>query len=64
VFHPDVAKVDISYVVIVIHVCCELLFSMFHLFSRRMLQVWLSRCCIYFHTYIASVLSGCYVCML
>ena len=33
-FHMDVAKVDrdVSYVAMVVHVCCKLLFSMFHLF--------------------------------
>jgi hypothetical protein len=33
-----------------------------YLFFRRMLQVWLSGCCICFHTYVASVLSGCCIC--
>jgi hypothetical protein len=32
---------------------------MFHLFF--ILQVWLSRCCICFYTYVASVLPGCCV---
>ena len=33
-FHTDVAKVDqdVAYVAIVVHVCCKLMFSMFHLF--------------------------------
>jgi hypothetical protein len=29
-----------------VHVCCKHLFSMFHLFFRRMLQVCLSGCCV------------------
>jgi hypothetical protein len=60
----DVVKVDrdVAYVVLVIHVCYKLLFSMFHFF-QRMLQVCLSGCCICFHTYIASVLSECCVCL-
>ena len=42
VFHTDVTKVDwdVAHVAIVVHVCCKILFSMFHLF---------------FPTYIASV---------
>ena len=33
-FHADIAKVyqDVAYVAMVVHVCCKLLFSMFHLF--------------------------------
>jgi hypothetical protein len=33
-FHTDVAKVDqdVAHVAMVVHVCCKLLFSMFHLF--------------------------------
>ena len=40
-FQMDVAKVDrdVSYVVIVVRVCCKLLFPMFHLFFRCMLRV-------------------------
>jgi hypothetical protein len=46
----DVIKVDrnVVYVAMIIHVCCKLLFSMFHLFSKHMLQVRLFRCCICF----------------
>jgi hypothetical protein len=57
----DDAKVDrdITYVAMVVDVYCKLLFSMFHLFFRRMLQV-----CLYmFHTYVVSVLFSCYVCL-
>ena len=33
-FHADVTKVDrdVAYVAMVVHVCCKLLFPMFHLF--------------------------------
>jgi hypothetical protein len=57
VFRTDVAKVgqDVAYVAMFVHVCCKLLFSMFHLFFRCMLQVCLSKCYINFHTYDASV---------
>ena len=43
VFHTDVAKVDrdVPYVAMVVHVCCNRLSSMFHLF---------------FQTYVANVL--------
>jgi hypothetical protein len=44
-FHANVAKEDRD-VAIVVHVCCKLLFPMFHLF---------------FQTYVASVLSGYYI---
>jgi hypothetical protein len=49
VFHMDIAKVDqdVAYVAMVIHICCKLMFSMFYLFFRRMLQV---------------CLFGCYIC--
>jgi hypothetical protein len=42
IFHMDVAKVDsnVAYVAMVVHVCCKLLFPMFHLF---------------FQTYVASL---------
>jgi hypothetical protein len=64
VFQMDVATVDrdVTYAILIIHVCYELLLSMFHLFFQRMLQVCLSEYCIYFHIYIASVLSRCCVC--
>jgi hypothetical protein len=64
VFYIDVAKVDrdIAYVAMVVHVCCKLLFPMFHLLFRRMLQVCLFWMLHIFHTYVASVLSRCCVC--
>jgi hypothetical protein len=57
VFYADDAIVDrvVAYVAMVVHVCCKLLFTMFHLFSsRRMLQACLFGCCIYF-TYMLQV---------
>jgi hypothetical protein len=41
-FHTDVVKVDrnVAHIAMVVHVCCKLVFSMFHLF---------------FSTYVASV---------
>jgi hypothetical protein len=65
VFYVDVAKVDrdVAYVAMDVHVCCKLLFPMFHLFFfRRMLQVSFIWMLHMFHTYVASVLSGCCVC--
>jgi hypothetical protein len=71
VFHMDVVKVNrvVTRVAMVVHVCCKLMFSMFRLIfpmyvaSVCMLQVCLSRCCIYFHTYDESVLSRCCICL-
>jgi hypothetical protein len=60
VFYTNVAKVDqdVVYVAMGVHVCCKRLSPMFHLVFRHMLQVffWM------LHTYVVSVLSGCYVC--
>jgi hypothetical protein len=49
-FHMDVEKVDrnIAYVVMAAYVCCKHLFSMFHLFFGRTLQVCLFGYCICF----------------
>ena len=61
----DVAKVDrdVAYVGMVVHVCCKLLFSMFYLFFRHMLQVCLSACCICFtHMLQVFYLTVAYVC--
>jgi hypothetical protein len=40
-FHMDVAKVDpdVAYVAMVLHVCCKLLFSMFHRFFRHIVGI-------------------------
>jgi hypothetical protein len=64
VFHMDVVKVnrDVAYVAMVVYVCCKLLFPMFHLFFRRLLQVCLSGCYICFTHMFTSVLSGYCVC--
>jgi len=43
-----------------VHVSCKRLFSMFHLFFRRMLFIWMLHM---FHTYVAIVLFGCCVCV-
>jgi hypothetical protein len=46
----------------VVHVCCKLLFSMFHLFFQTYVVsvfIWMLHI---FHTYVVSVLSICYVC--
>jgi hypothetical protein len=50
VFRMDVAKVDqdVAFVEWFVHICRNSLFSMFHLFFGRILQVSLSRCCICF----------------
>jgi hypothetical protein len=62
-FHVDVAKLDrdVAYVVMVIHVCCKRLFQMFQLFQTYVTYVliWVLHM---FHTYVASVLSGCCIC--
>ena len=63
-FHADVAKVDqdVAYVAMDVHVFCKLLFSMFHLFFQMYAAnvfIWMLHM---FHTYVASVLSGCCVC--
>jgi hypothetical protein len=71
VFHADVAKVDrdVAYIAMIIHVCCKCLFLMFHLFFRRMLQVYLSGYCIClqlffkcFYVCFACALGACFEC--
>jgi hypothetical protein len=63
-FHTDVTKVDqdIAYVAMVVHVYCKRMFPMFLLFSDVVASVfiWMLQM---FHTYVASVLSGYYVCL-
>jgi hypothetical protein len=63
--HIDVAKVnrDDSYVAMVVDVCCKLLFSMFHMFFRCILQLCLSGYFIFFTHILRSVLSRCCVCL-
>jgi hypothetical protein len=67
VLHFDVAKVDrdVAYVAIAIHVCFKCLFQMFHLFLFfKMFVVSVFICMLHiFHTHVASVLSGCYICL-
>jgi hypothetical protein len=57
VFHINVAKLDqdVTYVAMVVHVCCKCLFPMFHLFFRRMLQVFYLDVSSVFQTYVTSV---------
>jgi hypothetical protein len=59
----DVAKVDwdVTYVAMVVHVCCKHLFPMFHLFFRLMLQVCLSGCCSFTYILQAFYLDVVYV---
>jgi hypothetical protein len=65
VFYMNVAKVDrdVAYVSMVVHVCCKLLFPMFHLFFQKYVVsvfIWMLHM---FYTYVVIVLSGCYVCL-
>jgi hypothetical protein len=68
VFHMDVAKVDRGVVKVdqdvamVVHICCNRLYPMFHLFFQTMLQVYLSRCCICFTHMFQVFLSACCIC--
>jgi hypothetical protein len=50
VFHADVASVDwdVAYVAMIVHLYCKHLSPMFHLFFRRILQLYLFGCCICF----------------
>jgi hypothetical protein len=65
-FYTDVAKVDrdVAHVAMVVHVCCNLLFSIFHLFffPTYVASMFIG-CCICFHTYDTSVSYGCCVCL-
>jgi hypothetical protein len=65
VFHMDVTKVDrdVAYVVVVAHVCYKHLFLMFHLFFHMYVASVFIRILHMFRIYVASVLSGCYVCL-
>jgi hypothetical protein len=54
---------DVTYVAIVVQVCCKRLFPMFHLFFRRTLQIYLCACCIYFtHMLLVFYLDVAYGC--
>jgi hypothetical protein len=65
VLHTDATKVDrdVAHIVMVVHVCCKLLFLMFHLFFSDVCCKCVYLDCICFHTYDTSVLSGCCVCL-
>jgi hypothetical protein len=59
-FNTDITKVDqdVAYVAMVVHVCCKLLFSMFHLFfSTYVANVFIWMLQMFSHM-TASVLSG------
>ena len=58
------SRSDVTYFVIVVHVCCKLLFPMFYLFFQKYFAsvfIWMLHM---FHTYIASVLSGYCICFI
>jgi hypothetical protein len=64
VFYMDVAKVDRddAYVAVVVHLCCKLLFPMFHLFFQTYVAsvfIWIY--CICFTHMFASILFGCFI---
>ena len=61
-FQMNVVKVDrdLTYVAMVVHVCCKLLFSMFHLF-------FLDICCKYIYldvAYVSRICCKCFTWML
>jgi hypothetical protein len=63
-FDVDVPKEDrdVAYAAIAVHVCCKLLFHMFHLFVQTYVAsvfIWMLHT---FHTYAAIVLFGCCIC--
>jgi hypothetical protein len=59
VFHMDIVKVDrdIAYVAMVVHICCKLLFLMFHLFFQTYFASVFMLMLYMFHTYVASVIA-------
>jgi hypothetical protein len=61
VFHMDITKVDqdVSYVAMVVHICCKRVFQMFHLFFKRMLQV-----CLWDVAYVSHICYKCFIWML
>jgi hypothetical protein len=64
-FHTDIAKVDrdVAYIAMVVHVYCNHLSLMFHLFSRYTLEVCLSGCYICFtHMLQVFYLDVAYIC--
>jgi hypothetical protein len=64
-FQMDVAKVDrdVTYVSMVVHVCCKCPLPMFHLYFRTYVAsvfIWMLYM---FHAYVACILSGCCLCL-
>ena len=60
-FHADVVKIDRD-IIMVVHVCCKLMFTMFYLFFQTYVVsvfIWMLHI---FHTHVSSVLSGCCIC--
>ena len=57
VFYTDVAKVDrdVAYVKMVLHICCKLLFPMFHLFFQTCVAIVFIWVLHIFHTYVECV---------
>jgi hypothetical protein len=59
----QVFYMDVAYVAVVAHICCIRLFPMSHLFFQRMLQMYLSGCCICFtHMLQVFYLNIAYIC--
>jgi hypothetical protein len=60
--YMDVAKIDqdVSYVAMVVHLCCKRLFQMFRQFLQTYVGSVFIRIFYMFHTYVASV----FICML
>ena len=70
-FHTDVAKIEqdvakidrnVTYVAMVVHVCCKHLSQMFYLFFQTYVASVFISMLHMFYTYVASVLSACCVC--
>ena len=58
VFHTDVAKVDrdVTYVAMVVHVCCKCIFQMFYLFSNVCYK------CVYLDVaYVSHIRCKCFI---
>jgi hypothetical protein len=59
VFHADIVKVDrdVAYVAMVVHVCCKLLFSVFHLFFQDICCK-----CVYLDiAYVSHICCKCFI---
>jgi hypothetical protein len=59
VFHADVAKVDrnVTYVAMIVHVCCRCLFPMFHLFF----QTYVASVFIWMSGYVLHICCKCFI---